>query len=330
MKAVVSGRVSVIIPVYQRAVMLRRAVASALAQTWPDVEIIIVDDGSGDDCWTCAQQLATEHPGRVFAFRQNNAGPGPARNRGLAAASGEFVQYLDSDDELLPRKLELQVAALRANPQAGLAYGLTRRRDESSGEEVEFPPGVRAVSRIFPEILVQRSWTTMGPLWRRRTCDAIGPWGDFRCNEDLEHDLRAGLLGVVPVFVDEHLVTVHDHRGPRLSGMGGFTPTFVHEMWRAHRSIWERLRAAGFTDPTHLSRFSRKLFWIARLCGGHGLRQDADEALAVAQEASAYHGGSREMRVFRALTRVLGWKLTVALSEPLMRWRRRGSGGAHA
>ena len=320
----VPGLVSVIIPVFQRAAMLRRAVASALAQTYADVEVIVVDDGSTDDCWECAQRLAAANPGRVHALRQENAGPGPARNRGLAAARGEFIQYLDSDDELLPNKLELQVAALRANPQAGLSYGLTRRRNDATGEERDFPAGAGEVRQIFPGILVQRGWSTMGPLWRRSACDAIGPWGDFRCNEDLEHDLRAGLLGVVPVRVAEHLVTMHDHSGERASGMNsGFTAPFVHEMWRAHRSMWQRMREAGRTDPSYLRAFSRKLFWIARLCGERGLVADADEALAAAREASAYHGGALGIRCFGALTRLLGWRRSVAMTEaPMRQWRR--------
>jgi len=328
---VVPGLVSVVVPVYQRTALLRRAVASALAQTHEAVEVIVVDDGSADDTWECAQALASANPGRVFALRQENAGPGPARNRGLAIARGEFVQYLDSDDEILPRKFELQVAALRAHPQAAMAYGLTRRRDEATGQERDFPAGVGEVTQIFPGILEQRGWSTMGPLWRRSACEAIGPWGDFRNNEDLEHDLRAGLLGLAPVRVGEHLVTMHDHSGARASGMDtGFTAAFVHEMWRAHRSMWQHMRAAERTDASYLGRFARKVFWIARLCGERGLREDANEALAAAQEMSAYAGGSLQMRGFGVMTRVLGWKASVRLSEGLRRALRRGPEAAHA
>jgi glycosyltransferase involved in cell wall biosynthesis len=325
----VHGRVSVVVPVFQRESLLPRAVASALAQTHADVEVIVVDDGSADGTWACAQSLAARDP-RVHALRQDNAGPGLARNLGLSAASGEFVQYLDSDDELQPRKFELQVAALRSHPEAGMAYGLTRRRSTATGVERDWARTGEDIADIFPSFLMKRGWDTNSPLWRRSTCDAIGPWGDFRCHEDWEHDLRAGLLGFRPARVAEHVATVHDHDEARASGMGeGFSAGFVHEMFRAHRSVWERMRAQACTDPAYLGAFARKLFWLARLCGAHGLYADADEALAIAQEMGQHANGGLQLRSFRALTRVLGWRRSVAASEGLRRGWRRLRGGAN-
>jgi len=321
---VVEGRVSVIVPAYQRVSLLPRAVRSALGQTHAELEILIVDDGSTDGTWACARSLAAANPGRVFALRQENAGPGAARNRGLAAASGEFVQYLDSDDELQPRKFEWQVAALRARPDAALAYGLTRRRNAATGAERDWARTGEEIPDMFPSFLMRRGWDTNSPLWRRSACDAIGQWSDFRCHEDWEHDLRAGLLELRPVRVAQHVATVHDHDEARASGMGeGFSPAFVQDMFRAHRSVWNRMRAQGRTDPSYLRSFARKLFWMARLCATHGLYAEAEEALAIAQEMGGLTGRALDIRSFRALTRLLGWRRSVAASEGLRRgWRR--------
>ncbi len=109
------GLVSIIVPVFNRPALLAEAVGSALAQTYRPIEILIVDDGSTDETPATAAQLASEHPAEIRVLRQVNAGPGSARERGRQTARGEFLQYLDSDDLLLPRKLELQVAALRAH-----------------------------------------------------------------------------------------------------------------------------------------------------------------------------------------------------------------------
>src|SRR3974390_2972306 len=121
----VENLVSTIIPVRNRPALLREAVASVLAQTYRPIEIIIVDDGSTDDTGRDAEDLAESHS-EVRVIRRENGGPGAARETGRLAARGEFVQYLDSDDLLLPRKFELQVAGLRQCSDCAVSYGKTR------------------------------------------------------------------------------------------------------------------------------------------------------------------------------------------------------------
>ncbi|MCH9647358.1 MAG: glycosyltransferase [Deltaproteobacteria bacterium] len=101
-------RVSVIIPTFNRCVWLARAVRSVLAQSRPAAEILVVDDGSTDDTRSVVE---SEFPS-VRYLRQENLGVSAARNRGLAAATGNWLAFLDSDDEWLPEKLSRQLAAL--------------------------------------------------------------------------------------------------------------------------------------------------------------------------------------------------------------------------
>src|SRR5262245_5979279 len=121
----VEGLVSTIIPVYNRSTLLREAVASVLAQTYRPVEIIVVDDGSTEETGREAQGLAGTDA-EVRAIHRDNGGPGAAREMGRLAARGEFIQYLDSDDLLLPIKFELQVAGLRQCSDCVVSYGKTR------------------------------------------------------------------------------------------------------------------------------------------------------------------------------------------------------------
>lgn len=100
--------VSVVIPTYNRASIVSMAIDSVLAQTYRDLEVIVVDDGSTDE----TPALLAAYGDRIRVLRQENAGPAIARNRGIAAARGELVAFLDSDDTWLPRKLERQVALL--------------------------------------------------------------------------------------------------------------------------------------------------------------------------------------------------------------------------
>ena len=125
-------RVSVIVPTYNRADLLPRAIGSVLAQTYVDYEIIIVDDCSSDETPTTIGGF--DDP-RVRSLRHDrNRGQSAAINTGIEHASGEYIGFLDDDDEWLPGKLEGQVALLESSPpNVGLVYGWMDRVDDSDG-----------------------------------------------------------------------------------------------------------------------------------------------------------------------------------------------------
>ena len=103
--------VSVVIPVYNGERFLAQAIESVLGQTWREVEVIVVDDGSSDHSGEIARRFAP-----VRCLRQDNAGQAAARNRGAAAATGRFLAFLDADDLWLADKLERQLTAFRSAP----------------------------------------------------------------------------------------------------------------------------------------------------------------------------------------------------------------------
>src|SRR5687767_8825762 len=102
--------------------MLPLAVQSVLGQTFTDFELIVVDDGSTDDTEHVMEGLQRTEAKRLKYIRKDNGGCASARNLGLREATGEYIAFLDSDDWLLPRKLDLQVAALEATG-ADVAFG---------------------------------------------------------------------------------------------------------------------------------------------------------------------------------------------------------------
>jgi glycosyltransferase involved in cell wall biosynthesis len=110
--------VSAIIPTYNYGRFLREAIDSTLAQTYPALEVIVVDDGSTDD----TPQILASYGDRIRAIRQENLGVGAARNTGIAAAQGEYLAFLDSDDIWRPRKLECDVARFTADPDVGMVH----------------------------------------------------------------------------------------------------------------------------------------------------------------------------------------------------------------
>jgi glycosyltransferase involved in cell wall biosynthesis len=109
-------RVSVIIPTYDRATCVSRAIDSVLSQTYRDFEIIVVDDGSSDN----TQEVVTAYGAPVRYVFQQNQGPGAARNQGIRVAAGAYLAFLDSDDVWMPAFLEKTVSALEGHPEAGV------------------------------------------------------------------------------------------------------------------------------------------------------------------------------------------------------------------
>lgn len=100
------SKISVVIPTYNRCRLIERAIRSVLAQTYKNVEIIVVDDGSTDDTEEVVKRIESD---ALIYIKQDNAGACVARNRGIEEASGELIAFLDSDDEWFPEKLEKQL-----------------------------------------------------------------------------------------------------------------------------------------------------------------------------------------------------------------------------
>lgn len=113
-KRSIKQQVSVIIPTYNRALLLKEAIDSVLAQDYRNFELIVVDDGSTDQ----TPEILNTYRENLTALRQHNQGVSSARNAGIAAASGNLVAFLDSDDLWLPSKLSRQVEFFNANPKA--------------------------------------------------------------------------------------------------------------------------------------------------------------------------------------------------------------------
>ena len=123
--------VSVIIPTYNRTHFLMRAVSSVLNQTYSNIELIVVDDGSTDDTIEVLQRI--QDP-RLTYYRINNSGAPVARNYGMERSKGEFVTFLDSDDEYLPNKVEKQVEVFRTSELENLGVVSCGRLDYRNDE----------------------------------------------------------------------------------------------------------------------------------------------------------------------------------------------------
>src|SRR6266480_1367400 len=113
--------VSVVIPCYNQAHFLGEAIESVMAQTYPHFEVVVVDDGSTDNI----AAVVARYPG-VRCFQQGNQGLSAARNTGLRHSIGECLVFLDADDRLMPRAIEVGLASLRDHPECAFVYGRSR------------------------------------------------------------------------------------------------------------------------------------------------------------------------------------------------------------
>ena len=172
--------VSVVMPCYNAEAFIDSAIQSALAQTHPPLEVLVVDDASSDRSAGVVRRF--EAPVRLI--ERAHAGPAAARNAGVAAARGEWIAFLDADDLWSPDKLSLQLAKAAKGFEAvycnaayfGDCHGLPARRGETS----ELPEG-----RVFHELLAGNFITTSGVLIRRELLRRMHPFQErFEPTED--------------------------------------------------------------------------------------------------------------------------------------------------
>jgi len=237
--------ISTVIPTHNRAALVTRAVASALAASRDGDEILVVDDGSTDDT---AAALAPFR-GRIRHLPVAHGGAGAARNRGIREARHPLVAFLDSDDEWSPEKLDLQRALMQARPDVAFSFsdfsvedreGRVRPRylrqwhedarswDEILGAGMPFssfaalPPGhtdfrVHIGRLQLAEML--RDYVPTFTLVARRDALRDAAWfaEDVSCYEDWECFGRLAGAGLA-AFLDCETAIQHGHRGPRLTG----------------------------------------------------------------------------------------------------------------
>lgn len=310
----IQGMVTTVIPVFNRAAMLNEAVRSVLNQSWPKLEVIIVDDGSTDDTAATAAKIVEANNGVVKVLTQANAGVGGARQTGAAAASGEFVQFLDSDDLLLPDKFSCQIAALSSDPEAGICYGKTRTNDFG---RMTLNPVKRTgveLRTIFPELLRTRLWDTSTPLYRRSALDQIGPWPVSRQLEDWQFDAQAGAAGIKLNFLDAFVSETRNHDEPRLCHAWMSDPRAMRDRATAFLRVYEYAVTAGVeSESPEMQKFARSMFWMARTAADTGLNDEAESLFNVARATQINPGW--DYRLIGWSSHTVGWSLTARLTH---------------
>jgi glycosyltransferase involved in cell wall biosynthesis len=274
-------RVSIVIPAYNAGRWVARAIESALAQDWPDVEIIVVNDGSTDN----TEEVCLAYGDRIRYFRQENRGVSAARNRGIEASTGSLIGFLDADDELMPHMVSTLARALRRWPDAAAASGAFIHRTSAGTKRV--PPmgvvlgGARTEGLVDDFFSAYARWAivwTGAVLVRREVLRQLGGFRtDLWMGEDQE--MWSRIAGQYPwVFVDREIAVYNNlpHSSITMDSKAWIRSNFLSCLY-LEEEMKEKIRPALFSS---YRRFRRDR--AVSYCRGlivHGEVRRAREAL---------------------------------------------------
>jgi glycosyltransferase involved in cell wall biosynthesis len=302
-----TAKVSVIIPCYNAARYIGATLESVRRQTWPNLEVVVVDDGSADDS---AQIIEAFKGLDLTLIRQANRGQTAALNVGRDRATGDFVQYLDADDLIDPDKIEIQMARLADAPRcvAAARWGRFYGRPEKTRFEIE--PVSRDLASLdwLVESRVANGLGMMFPaLWLvpMPIVRAAGPWReDLTLNNDAEYFTRVLLAADRVLFCEGARCRYRSGISGSLSGRR--TPAH----WASQQKVIELCQQRVLAlDDGERARRGFALCWqqFAHACYPY------DQALArqALERAHALHPATIEPRggpVFMTLSRLIGWR----------------------
>ncbi|PTX91102.1 family 2 glycosyl transferase [Opitutus sp. ER46] len=316
-------RVSILIPCFNSERWVASAVESALAQSWPDKEIVVVDDGSTDSSREVLQRFGDQIRLVTGPHRGGNA----ARNHLLGLATGEWIQYLDADDYLLPDKIELQVKSLQDEPSADIIYSAPLVEQWANGEapaELESRP---LQPPHDPWIHLAR-WSlpqTGGTLWRKQTLVQVGGWDEsLECCQ--EHDLYFRLLQAGARF--QHCPA--SRAVYRLWSGNTVSRRHPRRLMEARLALLDRMQDAltgrHALTPGRLTAINSTRFEIARLLWALSPeRAEAVMQLVTTSQPSFTPCGAAAPLMYRLLYRLVGFRA----AERLAAWKRRGTTPIH-
>lgn len=204
--------VSIIIPTYNRKHYIVDAIDSCLAQTYPNCEIIVVDDGSTDDTEAF---LRNRYGGQIRYIYQDNQGPAIARNNGIAIAKGELIQFCDADDQLVKTKIQQCVDYLQAHTDVAVVHTYYQFVASDGKTPLETPPFPKFTDNLFCDLLklTGNHILVSSTMVRKSALDDVGAFPhdpDHRSAEDWDMFLR---LASTYKFhgIDEPLVLRRTH-----------------------------------------------------------------------------------------------------------------------
>jgi len=270
------AKVSVIIPTYNRAQVVGEAIDSVLSQTYNDLELIVVDDGSQDE----TRSVVSSYSSQVTYLHQEHQGVSAARNRGIELARGKYLSFLDSDDLWLKEKLYLQMEGMKSDPETLISYT----------EEIWIRKGVRVnpmkkhrkySGMIFEHCLPLCIVSPSSVLIKRQLLDEVGVFDEtLEVCED--YDLWLRISARYPIqFIEKPLIVKRGGHGDQLS-----------RKWNGQDRF--RIRAlVKLLEEDYISTHQREHAWrelvkkctiYGKGCIKRGKKEEGDKILALTEK----------------------------------------------
>ena len=297
--------VSILIPAYNAERWLAEAVASARGQTYPNVEVVVVDDGSADG----SVEVARSFEGRgVRVYEQANAGACAARNAALERSRGDYVKFLDADDVLLPGAVAAQLAALGGEPGDVTSFGMAVRCDAAlrplrGRSPSTDPEGQLASERLAERLawMLERNIQTSRPLHPRRLLEQVNGF-DTRLERGQEYDMhmRMAIAGVRFKFVPEVGVLNRDHSGAhRITNKRRRSVSYSRDWWTEVYHLFGGEYPKPVKEARARSLWSRLIQDVYR-GDMDSARSNAEEAVAI-DPSFAFNGSEFRRHLYRRL-----------------------------
>lgn len=201
-------KVSIIIPTYNRADLLPRAIGSVINQTYKNWELIIVDDGSTDNSKEVISGYLKSEIRIKYLFELNSGGASAPRNLGISKASGEYITFLDSDDEYLPTNLERHIKIHAEHPEIGMS-GSNMFIDNDKSRKIFFPNSF-STGKLSTDWTLTSGFSSNTMFFNREFLNRVGKFDEsLRYLEDMDMTIRSACAGNI-FLIDEPLVVCHE------------------------------------------------------------------------------------------------------------------------
>jgi hypothetical protein len=314
--------VSILIPCYNAERWVAQAIESSLRQTWPEKEVIVVDDGSTDVSLAIIQGFGD----RIRWETGPNRGGNAARNRLLELAQGEWLQYLDADDWLLPEKVAQQIEFLESHPKTDIVYGPCT---------VEYWSEKEAHRELLPIPEINDLWVllarwylpqTGAPLWRRKSLLEVGGWKpDQPCCQEHELYLRLLMAGKRWTFCQRNGAVYRQWSEQTVCKRD--KPEVRRQRLKIEQRAEAFLMERNELTPDRRRAINQARFEMARMAWQHDCTEAMDIMTTIRRSDPGFQpGGAAAPPQYRLVYRTLGFQAAETIASCLRSGKRRSVG----